>query len=295
MSDDRSRPAPRVVAIGGGHGLAATLRAVRSYTDRVTAVVSVADDGGSTGRLRAAGDRPAPGDLRKCLLALAEHDSLLARSMEHRFARGELEGHAFGNLLIVAMADSGGDLVAALDEIGALLGVVGRVLPATSEVVQLRARARSGEEVDGQVTVSARSDVCTVGVTPVDAAACPEAVEAILAADQIVLGPGSLYTSVLAATAVPGIGDAVRASGAQLVYACNLRPQESETTGYDVAGHVEALRRHGLRADVVLYDPDTIGEAVGVEGAVAAPLARSSGLAHDDALFGAALAALLAE
>lgn len=282
-----------MVAIGGGHGLAATLRAVRTYTDRVTAVVSVADDGGSTGRLRAAGDRPAPGDLRKCLVALAGHDSLLARSMEHRFAAGELEGHAFGNLLIVAMADSGGDLVGALDEIGSLLGIVGRVLPATTEVVELRAAARTGEEVAGQVAVGARSDVCTVGVTPADAAACPEAVEAILAADQIVLGPGSLYTSVLAATAVPGIGDAVRASGAQLIYACNLRPQESETTGYDVAAHVEALRRHRLRAEVVLYDPDTIGDAAGVAGAVAVPLAGRSGLAHDAERFGAALAALL--
>jgi uncharacterized cofD-like protein len=139
----------KVVALGGGHGLAATLRAVRTYTSAVTAVVSVADDGGSTGRLRAADDRPAPGDLRKCLIALAAHDSPLARSMEHRFSSGELEGHAFGNLLIVAMAETDGDLVAALDEIGRLLGIVGRVLPATTDVVQLRAASTSGEEVAG--------------------------------------------------------------------------------------------------------------------------------------------------
>jgi len=286
-------PAPAVVAIGGGHGLAATLRAVRTYTDRITAVVSVADDGGSTGRLRAADDRPAPGDLRKCLVALAGEDSPLARSMEHRFTSGELEGHAFGNLMIVAMAETDGDLVGALDEIGRLLGVVGRVLPATSEVVQLRAAATSGEQVAGQVAVGARSDVCTVAVSPPDAAACPAAVEAILAADQIVLGPGSLYTSVLAATAVPGIRDAVRASSAQLVYACNLRPQHSETTGYDVAAHVAALRRHGLVADTVLYDPHTMGEVEGVAGAVPVALARSSGLAHDPELLGTALAGLL--
>jgi uncharacterized cofD-like protein len=213
--------------------------------------------------------------------------------MEHRFEAGELEGHAFGNLLVVAMAETGAGLVEALDEIGRLLGVVGRVLPATTDVVQLRAAARSGEEVAGQVAVGARSDVCTVGLTPADAVACPEAVQAILAADQIVLGPGSLYTSVLAATAVAGIGDAVRSSGAQLVYACNLRPQDSETTGYDVAGHVAALHRHGLHADVVLYDPRTIGADELVEASVAAPLARSSGLAHDPALFGRALAGLL--
>ena len=122
--------------------------------------------------------------------------------------------------------------------------------------------------------------------------ACAAAVDAIAAADQIVLGPGSLYTSVLAATAVHGIRDAIAASSAQLVYVCNLRPQASETTGYDVAAHVEALCRHGLHADVVLYDPATIGGAEGVHGAVPVAVARSSGLAHDPESLGAALAAL---
>ena len=143
------------------------------------------------------------------------------------------------------------------------------------------------------MAVGARSDLCTVGLSPADAAACLDAVAAILAADQIVLGPGSLYTSVLAATAVPGIRDAVIGSNAQLVYACNLHPQESETTGYDVRDHVEALRRHGLEADVVLYDPHTMGDAGGVERAVPAALARTSGLAHDPQLLGKALAELL--
>jgi len=284
---------PAVVAIGGGHGLAATLRAVRTYTRSVTAVVSVADDGGSTGRLRAACDRPAPGDLRKCLIALAGDDSLLARSMEHRFRNGELEGHAFGNLLIVAMAETGGDLVASLDEIGRLLGVVGRVLPATTEVVELRAEVTSGEQVAGQVAVGGRDDVSTVTIAPLDATACGAAVDAIGAADQIVLGPGSLYTSVLAATAVSGVRDAIAESTAPLVYVCNLRPQVHETIGYDVAAHVDALCRHGLRADVVLYDPSTMHGAHGVQHAVSAPLARSSGLAHDPQLLGAALVDLL--
>ncbi len=284
-----------MVAIGGGHGLAATLRSVRTYTERVTAVVSVADDGGSTGRLRAAGERPAPGDLRKCLIALSDGESLLSRSMEHRFGDGELAGHAFGNLLIVAMTETDGDLVAALDEIGRLLGVVGRVLPATTEVVHLRARSTSGEQVAGQVAVGARSDLCSVEVDPRDARACEQAVDAILGADQIVLGPGSLYTSVLAATAVRGIRDAVVASPAQLVYVCNLRPQAGETEGYDVAAHVAALDRHGLSAQVVLYDPVTIGPARAVEGARAVPVARGTGRAHDPSLLGAALAELLAQ
>lgn len=287
---------PKVVAIGGGHGLAASLRAVRTYTDRVTAVVSVADDGGSTGRLRAVGAATAPGDLRKCLVALAGADSLLRRSMDHRFVGGDMDGHAMGNLLILAMSDSAGDLVRALDEIARLLGVVGRVLPATRDAVQLTGSSKDGELVCGQVAVSGRSDLCSVAVDPPGAEASPEAVEAIIEADQIVLGPGSLYTSVLAATAVPGITDAVCRSSAQLVYVCNLRPQPGETTGYSVSAHLDALHRHGLEPDVVLYDAATIGSAQDVDPAVAetaaATLATPGGLAHDPDLLGAALAAL---
>jgi uncharacterized cofD-like protein len=215
---------PRVVAVGGGHGLAATLRAVRGYAGAVTAVVSVADDGGSTGRLRAAGDRPAPGDLRKCLVALAGGDSPLLRAMEYRFDAGELDGHAFGNLLIAALEDSEGDLVSALDEVGRILGAVGRVLPATTHPVQLRAVVGSGAEVRGQVAVARQPDLELVTVDPPDAPVCAPALEAILAADQVVLGPGSLYTSVLAATAVPGIAEGLAATSARLVYVCNLRP-----------------------------------------------------------------------
>ncbi len=291
MSPTGDRPA--VVAIGGGHGLAASLRAVRTYTDRVTAVVSVADDGGSTGRLRKLGAATAPGDLRKCLVALAEPDSLLRRTMEHRFAGGDIEGHALGNLLILAMSDTAGDLVDALDEIGRLLGTVGRVLPATRETIQLTGSSTGGEVVCGQVAVSGRSDLCRVAVEPAGATASPEAVAAILGADQIVLGPGSLYTSVLAATAVEGIADAIRRASAPLVFVCNLRPQPGETAGYGVAEHVEALRRHGLEPDVVLHDPGAIGPAQGVGAAVAATLTGPGGLAHDPELLGSVLASLI--
>lgn len=282
-----------VVAIGGGHGLATTLTAARRYASDLTAVVSVADDGGSTGRLRAASPRPAPGDLRKCLVALAESRMPIVAAMEHRFASGELEGHAFGNLLIAALEESEGDLVAALDEAGRVLGCVGRVLPTTTEAVDLRARVETGGTVHGQVAVSERADLRVVAVDPADAPACPEAVDAILAADQVVLGPGSLYTSVLAATAVAGIADAVRSTSAQVVYVCNLHPQVSETAGYDVAAHVEALARHALVPEVVLYDPSTIGGAEPVAFAVACRLARGSGLAHDPVLLGEALSGLL--
>ena len=287
---------PSVVAIGGGHGLAASLTAARTYAGRITAVVSVADDGGSTGRLRAAGDRPAPGDLRKCLVALAPDSSPLLRAMEHRFTSGELEGHAFGNLLIAALEDSEGDLVAALDEVGRLLGTVGRVLPAATTPVELRAVVGSGAEVRGQVAVAGRSDLQSVALDPPEVQACGPAVEAIEAADQVVLGPGSLYTSVLAATAVPGIGDALRATDAQLVYVCNLRPQASETQDYGVADHVAALERHGIIPDLVLFDPATIGAADGVAGTElrAASLSSVAGSAHDVERLGAELAAVLA-
>jgi len=292
---DAALAGPSVVAIGGGHGLAASLAAARTYAGRITAVVSVADDGGSTGRLRAAGDRPAPGDLRKCLVALAPESSPLLRAMEHRFTSGELEGHAFGNLLIAALEDSEGDLVAALDEVGRLLGTVGRVLPAATTPVELRAVVGSGAEVRGQVAVAGRSDLQLVALDPPEVAACEPAVEAIVAADQVVLGPGSLYTSVLAATAVPGIGDALRATDAQLVYVCNLRPQSSETQDYTVADHVTALERHGITPDLVLFDPTTIGPADDVVGPALRPaaLCAASGWSHDVDRLGAELAAVL--
>jgi len=284
-------PGPRVVAVGGGHGLAVSLRAVRRYAATIDAVVTVADDGGSTGRLRAAAQRPAPGDLRKCLVALAEPGSVLAAAMEHRFDAGELAGHAFGNLLILALAESGGDLVSALDEVGRLVGAVGRVLPATTEVVSLRARLRCDDTVEGQVAIGDHADVASVSLDPPNAPACPEALAAIAAAEQIVLGPGSLYTSVLAAVAVPGIAAALADRAGQLVYVCNLRPQEPETAGYGVSEHVAALARHGIEPDVVLYDPSTISGAERVGSAVAVSVAKPSGLAHDPVRLGLVLAA----
>jgi len=283
---------PDVVAIGGGRGLSASLSAVRHYAGKVTAVVSVADDGGSTGRLREAVDRAAPGDLRKCLAALAGYDSLLLAAMEHRFGAGELEGHAFGNLLIAALEETGGDLVKALDEVGRLLGAVGRTLPCTVQPVQLHADVEGGSVVTGQANVAVTPNVHTVRLVPADAPACPEAVEAIRTAEQVVLGPGSLFTSVLAATAVVGISQALEQTSAQLVYVCNLRPQVGETSGFGVADHVEALNRHGIRPNVVLYDPGTMAGSESVPGAIAATLSADGAATHDPELLGDALEAV---
>ncbi|MDQ3643264.1 MAG: YvcK family protein, partial [Actinomycetota bacterium] len=236
---------PRVVALGGGHGLAATLQATRLYGGDVTAIVSGADDGGSSGRLREAFGIPPPGDLRRCLVALGEPDCLWGQVFEHRFDVGELEGHPVGNLIIAGLATSTGDFIAALAEAGRLLGAAGRVVPATSTPVVLKAEA-GGNPVEGQVAVAGTRHISRVSIVPPDAEPPAEALDALSRAEQIVLGPGSLYTSVLAVVAVPALRAALADSSARKVYVCNLRHQVPETEGYDVAAHVEALSAHGL-------------------------------------------------
>lgn len=289
----------RVVALGGGHGTAVTLRAARRYADDVTAIVSVADDGGSTGRLREQLDVVALGDMRKCLVALAD-DSLLARAFEHRFGEGDLAGHALGNLVLAGLVTAAGDLVAAVDEAAALLGASGRVLPATTEKVVLRAVGEAGE-VSGQVAVSQAGRIRRVSLVPAGCSPPPDAVSALGKADQVVIGPGSLFTSILAAAAVPGIAEALASTAAQRVYVCNLRPQLPETEGFDVASHVAALRAHGVTVDVVLYD-STAGVPLGQHGPSGAGpdvpvvdrrLTSSNGLVHDPARLARALADLL--
>ncbi len=289
---ERTGGAPAVVAVGGGHGLAATLRAVRTFTDRVTAVVSVADDGGSSGRLRELLHVLAPGDLRKCLVALAEPGSLLARAFALRYTEEELAGHALGNLIIAGLMDVAGDPVSGLDEACRLLGVRGRVVPATTEPVVLKADADAGP-VAGQVAVMGTPHIRRVSLVPAEPRVAPAAEAALGEADLVVVGPGSLFTSVLAAAAVPGLRAAIAESPGRTVYVCNLRPQDPETRGYDVAAHVDALVAHGIEPDVVLCD--SRGLAVGTPAApvVCRPLARPSGLAHDPELLAGALRDLL--
>lgn len=283
---------PRVVALGGGHGLAASLEAARLYASDITAIVSVADDGGSSGRLRDAFAIPAPGDLRRCLVALADPGSVWRRAFEHRFTAGELEGHALGNLVIAGLASAGGDFLAALEEAGRLVGAVGRVLPATLEPVVLKADTGHGE-VRGQVAVAAACSITSVSVVPADAEPPRAALDAIAAADQVVLGPGSLFTSVLAAAVVPAIRGAIERTRASTVYVCNLRPQHPETAGYDVSRHVEALDAHGIEVDAVLWDPGAMEGGALDARAVAAALARSDGSGHDPVRLAGALAHLL--
>ena len=315
---------PRVVAIGGGHGQAATLRAARHYAGTLTAVVSVADDGGSSGRLRRDLGMVPPGDLRTCLVALAGEGSLLAAAFEHRFpealvppvadtgtaagargpgaeaAGGQLasrdpanrRGHALGNLVLAGLLAVTGDVQAAVDEAAALLQAAGRVVPVSYEPVVLAAESAGGA-VEGQTAVMRTARIRRMTLRPADPPAAPAAVAAIAAADQVILGPGSLYTSVLAAAMVPGVAAALRATSARRVYVCNLRPQAAETEGYDVSDHVAALAAHGIPVDVVLCD--TAGIGLGSPGVpvVQRPLAKASGLAHDPAQLAKALADLV--
>jgi len=284
---------PRVVAIGGGHGLARSLGAARRYAGEISAIVSVADDGGSSGRLREALGIPAPGDVRRCITALLPGPSPLGESLEHRFHGGELEGHAFGNLLLAALSAASGGFVGGIAETCALLGTVGRVLPATEEPVTLVAQAAEGE-LAGQVRIMGTPGIRRVSLDPPAIAAAPEALAAIARADQLVLGPGSLYTSILAALAPAGMTEAIAASPARVVYVGNLAEQ-TETTGYDVAAHVAALAAHGVVPDVVLADTSrlALGALGGRSCVVEAPLAAASGAVHDEALLAAALAALV--
>jgi uncharacterized cofD-like protein len=283
-----------VVALGGGHGTAVTLRAARRYAGALTAVVSVADDGGSSGRLREILNVVALGDLRKCLVALAAEDSALALAFEHRFDEGELAGHALGNLILAGLIEATGDLVSGVRAAAELLGAAGEVLPATVERVTLKAESEGGQ-VAGQVAVSRADNIQTVSLVPGDAGPPPLAIERILAADQIVIGPGSLFTSVLAAAAVEGIAEAVSCSRGQRVYVCNLRPQQPETAGFDVAAHLDALSRHNVSVDVVLCDTSQ-GMALGDIGisALDIPLTGGNALVHSPIRLAHALASLLA-
>ena len=240
-----------------------TIRAARAYAADVTAIVSVADDGGSSGRLREAFGIPAPGDVRRCLVALADHDHQpFARAFEHRFSgAGELDGHALGNLVIAALTETLGDFTLALDEAARLLGVeAGRVIPATREPVVLKAEAEHGV-VHGQVAVAQAGRIVHVSLVPPDPEPPQAAVDAIAAADQVILGPGSLFTSVLAALAVPKLKQAIDASPATSIYVCNLRAS-TETPRFDVASHIDSLLAHGVTPDVVLYDDRAIPAGV---------------------------------
>jgi uncharacterized cofD-like protein len=304
-----------VVALGGGHGLAVSLRALRGVTDQLTAVVGMSDDGGSSGRLRRELGVPPPGDLRMALAALCGDDvwgRTWSSVVQHRFGAGELSGHAVGNLLITALWEQTGDLVAGLDWVGALLGAHGRVLPACTEALDIVAEVRDAPDHPGVSTVRGQSVVAVtpgtvlgIALEPPDPPACPQAVHAIEHAQAIVMGPGSWYTSVMAGLLVPGIRAAVQASAAQRVLALNLVAQPGETAGFSPQNHLHVLAAAfpDVRFDVVLADPEHVPDEVALEEACALvgaqlvlrPIAdpRAEPGHHDPVLLGRAFGELI--
>ena len=262
---------PRVVALGGGHGLAATLQALRTVTDAITAVVGVADDGGSSGRLRGEFGILPPGDLRMALAALCADDDwgrTWASVVQHRFGGlGDLAGHSVGNLLITALWEETGSAVEGLDWLAALLNCRGRVLPCSTVPLEIVGQVRDGasvREVRGQVAVAMTSgDVTSIRLEPPDPPACSQAIEAISQADVIVLGPGSWFTSVLPHLAIKDQREALIASGARKVVVLNVDPSgDPEMAGRTLDAHLDVLARaaSGLHVDVVLADPDHVDD-----------------------------------
>jgi uncharacterized cofD-like protein len=296
--EDTPNSGPAVVALGGGHGLALALQAVRRYAGTITAVVSVADDGGSSGRLRRELGVPAPGDLRKCLVALAGDAGPWPTAFEHRFDAGELADHALGNLLLVALTEELGDLTAALDTAGRLLQTVGRVLPATVEPVVLAADI-AGRYVEGQVAIErAAGRVQALHLVPDDPTPCGPALHAIATADQVVLAPGSLYTSVLATVCVPAIRAALADAPGRVIQICNVRT-EAETTGLDGTDHLRVVLDRDVRVDAFVFDPhrglpvDEIAVKEREVLPIAAAVAADDGLGHHPARLASTLSALL--
>ena len=254
----------QLTCIGGGTGLAAALAAARLIDPEPTALVSVVDDGGSSGRLVAERGGLPPGDLRKCLAALAPVDSPWRRLLDHRFVGGgSLGGHALGNLILAALEDQEGDLASAAARLAGIMGCRGRVVPVSLQPHVLVAETRSGV-VRGQEAVNYSSNIRRIHLDPPDPKAHPDAVEAITRSSAVVIGPGSLFTSVIPPVLVPDVAAALASTSARRVFVANLAPQVAETRHLDLAGHVNAFLDHGGRADVVLFDPEAaLGGAAG--------------------------------
>jgi len=261
---------PRCVVIGGGHGISMVLMGLKKYSYRLTAVVTVADDGGSSGRLRESMGILPPGDLRNCLAALSDDETMITQLFQYRFANGGggLEGHSFGNLFISALADITGSFEDAIVESGKVLAVNGRVYPSSLVDVKLMGEiihpnSDQASVIEGESTITASDGIIQrVWLNPSNPKAYPQVIQAILAADIIIIGPGSLFTSILPNLLVPDISAAVRTSQAYKVYVCNISTQPGETTDFSCGDHVKALESHGGSGlvDVVIQNNNFTGK-----------------------------------
>jgi len=284
----------KVAALGGGHGLSAVIKALRLLTSEITAIVTVADDGGSSGRLVSDLGILPPGDARRCLLALSDEGELVDL-FSYRFRGGTLDGHSLGNLILAALIDLDGSFQEALRHAGNLLQADGQVVPASTQAVRLVAEVNA-VRVEGQSRIARMSGIQSVALEPADPPADPEAVQAILAADMVVFGPGSLFTSVLPVLSVPGILQALSECRAMRVFVCNLTAEAGETYGMSAFQHLEALLDHtgDCIVDAMLVNelsapheswisPPAEKTIRGVR-VFAAPLASRVGAVHDPVL-----------
>ena len=249
MSRDKG---PKIVAIGGGTGLSVLLKGLKHHTNNLTAIIGVSDDGGSSGILRRELGVLPPGDFRNCIVAMSDEESLLPELLQYRFTQGSgLKGHSFGNLFIAAMSQVSGSFENALQESSRVLAVRGQIIPATTENLKLFATLKSGEIIEGESKITEHGGLIEeVSIKPKKAAAYPKAVDAINNADILVLGPGSLYTSILPNLMVPGISSAINSSNSTKIYVCNVATEIGETGGFTVSDHVKALQNHTNQAIV---------------------------------------------
>ena len=237
---------PRITAIGGGTGLPSLIRGIKHYSHNITAIVTMADDGGSSGRLRSELGIQPPGDIRNCLVALADSEAVMQKLMDYRFSSdGQLNGHSFGNMMIAALAGIGGDFSRAVEIAGELLAIRGRVIPSTTTDVTLIATTEAGETLTGESSVAgATGRITSLSLNPPNPSAHPEAVRALRESDLIVIGPGSLYTSIVPNLLIAEISEAVAQSRALKIYVCNVAEEPRQTVGYSVLDHLGVVRRY---------------------------------------------------
>lgn len=257
---------PRVVVIGGGTGMPVLLRGLKNLPIQLTALVNVADDGGSTGRIRSEMEIPAPGDIRNVIAALSDAEPMLLDLFQHRFKVGNgLSGHSMGNLLLAAMTSVAGDFYTGIKEISRVLNVKGNIYPISNESLSLHAKMDDGTIVSGESNIPlANKQIKYVYLSPQPVEPLPHAVQALHEADLIVISPGSLYTSILPNLIIPRIVDAIRQASGKVVYVCNVMTQAGETTGYTAADHVQAIIDHigvGVINSIVVHN-ETISQDI---------------------------------
>ncbi len=266
LAHRRLNRGPKIVAIGGGTGLSTLLRGLKEYSANITAIVTVADDGGSSGRLRREIGVLPPGDIRNCLAALADQEKLMTELFQYRFQAGDgLVGHSFGNLFLTAMSEVTGDLEQAIAASSQVLAIRGRVLPATLSDVRLWAELDDGRRIEGESNITeAQGTIVRIGCSPANPPALPRALEAIREADYIIIGPGSLYTSIIPNFLVPEIRAAIAQANVPRIYVCNIMSQPGETQGYTVADHIRAIDQVGEDPlfDAVLVQRKAPSEAI---------------------------------